>query len=138
MAKEKTQYDILIIEDDLSTIRLLTAYFESKGFTYKGVINGTKALKELERCLPKVILLDLTLPDLNWYDVAKKIRVRDIPLFLFGDIAKTDVKVKVLGVVGIISKPFSFEEFEELLKLASKPVIDNIKLWEFDDYEIRD
>jgi len=138
MAKEKKQYDILIIEDDLSTIRLLTAYFESKSFKSKGVINGTRGLEELERNLPKVILLDLTLPDLNWYDVTKQIRVRDIPIFLFGDIAKTDVKVKVLGVVGIISKPFSFEEFEELLKLASKPVIDNIKLWEFDDYDIRD
>lgn len=102
MAKEKTQYDILIIEDDLPTIRLISSYFESKGFKSKGVINGTRGLEELERNLPKVILLDLTLPDLDWYDVVKQIQLKDIPLFLFGVIAKTDVKLKVLGVVGII------------------------------------
>ncbi|MHA1391614.1 MAG: histidine kinase dimerization/phospho-acceptor domain-containing protein, partial [Promethearchaeota archaeon] len=34
---EASQYDILLIEDDLATIRLLTSYFESKGYSCKGV-----------------------------------------------------------------------------------------------------
>lgn len=65
MASEKEQYDFLIIEQDLATIRLITSYFESKGFTSKGVISGRNGLEELEKGLPKVILLDITLPDLS-------------------------------------------------------------------------
>ena len=84
---ENEQYDILIIEDDLATIRLLTSYFERERYICKSVRNGVESLKQLEISQPKVILLDLTLPDMDWYDVALQIKadpsIRDIPLFLF-------------------------------------------------------
>ena len=58
MKPEGSHYDILLIEDDLATIRLLTSYFESKDITCKGVVSGTKGLEELEYNTPKLILTD--------------------------------------------------------------------------------
>ncbi|MHA1241297.1 MAG: histidine kinase dimerization/phospho-acceptor domain-containing protein [Promethearchaeota archaeon] len=71
---ESTPYDILLIEDDLATIRLITSYFESKNYICKGVISGTKGLEELRRVVPKVILLDIILPDLSGYDICQTIK----------------------------------------------------------------
>lgn len=138
MTSEKTHYDFLIIEDDVATIRLITAYFESNGFKCKGVTSGIKSLTELKRAKPKVILLDVTLPDLDWYDVAKQIKannlVKDIPLFLFGETTKANMTVKIdkLGIEGTIPKPFCFGDFDGFIKFALRPVIDNLSLWNYD------
>ncbi|MHA2289508.1 MAG: histidine kinase dimerization/phospho-acceptor domain-containing protein, partial [Promethearchaeota archaeon] len=64
---DSSPYDILLIEDDLPTIRLITNYFENKEYICKGLASGTKGLEELKRTLPKVILLDIILPDISGY-----------------------------------------------------------------------
>lgn len=141
MTSEKINYDFLIIEDDLATIRLITIYFERKGYKCKSVTRGNKSLKELKRARPKVILLDVTLPDLEWYDVAEQIKanssLKNIPLFLFGETTEPNmtVKIKQLGIDGIIPKPFCLADFDVIIKFALKPVIDNIILWNYDDNE---
>ncbi|MEJ2248633.1 MAG: response regulator [Candidatus Lokiarchaeota archaeon] len=66
-------YEILLIEDDVSTIQLITSYFKSKGYTCKGVVSGNKGLEELKSSRPSVILLDIILPDISGYDICKKI-----------------------------------------------------------------
>ncbi len=45
----KQTYDILIVDDDQSTILLLKDYFESFGISFKGTRTGTRCLEELER-----------------------------------------------------------------------------------------
>ena len=64
---EAEAYDILLIEDDLPTIRLITSYFEGKGYNCKGVISGSKGIEELKKSKPKIILLDIILPDISAY-----------------------------------------------------------------------
>ena len=59
------QYDILIIEDDSPTIMVLTDFFKIKGYSSVGVTTGTKALEELNRWTPRLILLDILLPDIS-------------------------------------------------------------------------
>ena len=80
------QYDILLIEDDLATIRLLTSYFESKGYKCKGVVSGTKGLEEVRGGLPKLILLDIILPDISGYEICKMIKdhkkYKEVPIFV--------------------------------------------------------
>ncbi|KKK73031.1 hypothetical protein LCGC14_2897940, partial [marine sediment metagenome] len=44
---EGHQYDILIVDDDRSTIKLLTGYFESKGYTCETAFNGEDALEKI-------------------------------------------------------------------------------------------
>jgi len=116
----KTQYDLLLIEDDPSTIKLLTTFFESKGYSSRGVISGSKGIEELKVNVPKLILLDIILPDINGYDVCKIIKsdenLKYIPVFFLTAIPSSEVekKIKFAGADGYILKPFDFSDFEIL------------------------
>ncbi|MFX1496808.1 MAG: response regulator [Promethearchaeota archaeon] len=110
-------YDILLIEDDLATIRLITSYFDSKGYLCKGVVSGSKGLEELGRAQPKVILLDIILPDLSGYDICKTIKsdkeFKKIPTFFLTAISGSEVEkhLKETKADGYILKPFNFSDF---------------------------
>lgn len=112
------QYDILLIEDDLATIRLLTSYFESKGYKCKGVVSGTKGLEELRGGIPKLILLDIILPDISGYEICKMIKehkvYHTIPIYLLTAIPGSEVEKKMgeTQANGYILKPFDFSDFE--------------------------
>ncbi len=112
------QYDILLIEDDLATIRLLTSYFESKGHKCKGVVSGTKGIEELRGGVPKLILLDIILPDISGYEICKMIKdhkiYKEIPVYLLTAIPGSEVEKKMgeTNADGYILKPFDFSDFE--------------------------
>ena len=116
------KYDLLIIEDDVETVNLLTSYFGSIGVSCKGVLSGFKGLKELKRTVPTLILLDIILPDINGYEVLKRIRLdkrlKDIPVFFLTAIPSVEVKKKVedLNATGAILKPFNLSDFDKLQK----------------------
>ena len=115
---ETQQYDILLIEDDLATIRLLTSYFESKGYTCKGVVTGTKGLEELASNPPKLVLLDIILPDYSGYNICKQIKsnkdLRNIAVYLLTAIPGSEVEKNLedSNADGYILKPFDFSDFE--------------------------
>jgi CheY-like chemotaxis protein len=118
--KETPQYEILLIEDDHPTIRLITSYFEVKGHTCKGIMTGKKAWEELENSIPpKFILLDILLPDISGYDLCKKIksdeRFSKIPVYFLTAIpgSEVDKKLAETKADGYILKPFDLSEFDE-------------------------
>ncbi|MFX0038568.1 MAG: response regulator [Promethearchaeota archaeon] len=112
------QYDILLIEDDLATIKLLTSYFESKGYKCKGVVSGTKGIDEIRAGAPKLILLDIILPDISGYEICKMIKehekYKQIPVYLLTAIpgSEVDKKMGEIKADGYILKPFDFSDFE--------------------------
>lgn len=120
--RESVSIDVLLIEDDLATIRLLTSYFESKGHSCKGVISGTKGIEELKNSVPKLILLDVILPDLSGYDLCKMIKsdknLKKIPVYLLTAIPGSEVEKKLdeTKADGFILKPFDFSDFEILFE----------------------
>lgn len=119
---ETKQYDILLIEDDLATIRLLTSYFESKGYTCKGVVSGTKGLEELTNNPPKLVLLDIILPDYSGYSICKQIKsnknLRNIAVYLLTAIPGSEVEknLEESHADGYILKPFDFSDFEVIFQ----------------------
>ena len=119
---ETKQYDILLIEDDLATIRLLTSYFESKGYTCKGVVSGTKGLEELANNPPKLVLLDIILPDYSGYNICKQIKsnkdFRNIAVYLLTAIPGSEVEknLEESNADGYILKPFDFSDFEVIFQ----------------------
>jgi len=122
---ETTPYDILLIEDDLATIRLITSYFQSKKYVCKGVVSGTKGLEELQRTIPKVILLDIILPDISGYDICHTIKTdndfKKIPVFFLTAISATEVKkhLRTSLVDGYILKPFNFSDFDVIFEILN-------------------
>jgi CheY-like chemotaxis protein len=122
---DTTPYDILLIEDDLATIRLITSYFESKDFVCKGVVSGAKGLEELRRTVPKVILLDIILPDISGYDICQTIKTdntfKKIPVFFLTAISASEVKkhLKASRADGFILKPFNFSDFDVIFQILN-------------------
>ncbi len=113
-------YDILIIEDDRFTITVLNDYFESKGYKIMGVQTGVQGLEELKKYEPKLILLDIILPDINGYEICKKIKtdnkLKSIPVYYITAVPEADVQKNMedTGADGFFLKPFKFNKFEVL------------------------
>ena len=123
---ESPKYDILLIEDDLATIRLITSYFESKGYICKGVVSGSKGIEELKNSTPKLILLDIILPDLSGYDICKTIKsdkeYKKIPVFFLTAIAGSEVEKNLdeTHADGYILKPFNFSDFDVIFDIINE------------------
>lgn len=124
--KVESEYDVLLIEDDLATIRLITSYFDSKGFKCKGVVSASKGLEELGNAIPKLILLDIILPDLSGYDICKTIKSDkewgNIPVFFLTAIAGSEVEKNLVDTKadGYILKPFNFSDFEVVFDILNE------------------
>ncbi|KKK45814.1 MAG: Signal transduction response regulator [Candidatus Lokiarchaeum sp. GC14_75] len=120
--KSKEKYDILIVDNDDSTITVLEDFFEFNGYACKGMSNGTKALEELKRYTPKLILISIILPDIKGNDVSDKIRsyknFKDIPLFYITVLSETEA-IKITNktkATGYFLKPFNFTELKRLFR----------------------
>ncbi|WP_238918353.1 response regulator transcription factor [Clostridium sp. YIM B02555] len=104
---------ILVVEDDKSIREMLTFALETEGFSVDVSKNGNEALMKNNEFKPNLVLLDLMLPDINGFEVCKKIQQeRDIPIIMVT--AKNDIVDKVLGLeIGAddyITKPFHIKE----------------------------
>ena len=115
-------YDILIVDDDDYTLRFLTDFFQKKGYKCKKTLRGYKALELLEKQNPKLILLDILLPDISGYEVCKKIksnnRLKNIPIYFITAVTSFQVQgqIKETGADGFFLKPFKLSEFDLLFK----------------------
>jgi len=104
---------ILVVEDDKSIREMLTFALETEGFKVESGKNGVEALNKYVEFGPHLVLLDLMLPDINGFEVCKKIQQEiDIPVIMVT--AKNDIVDKVLGLeIGAddyITKPFHIKE----------------------------
>jgi len=126
-----TKCDILLIEDDMATIRLITNYFGAKGYICRGEVSGLKGIEELRNSHPKIILLDIILPDKSGYDICKTIKFnpefkeyKDIPTYFLTAISGSEVEkhMKETGADGYILKPFDLSDFDEIFNVLNKSV----------------
>ncbi|MDE6974087.1 MAG: response regulator transcription factor [Lachnospiraceae bacterium] len=105
---------ILIVDDEIDIVLMLSSFFENKGYLVLSAANGEEALKQIER-QPDIILLDINMPRLDGLKVCERIRnYLSCPiLFLTARIEDTD-KVKGFAAGGddYIVKPFSLMELE--------------------------
>lgn len=122
---DKKEYEILIVDDDESTINLLLNFFEGKGYKCKESFLGNEALEFLNTHIPKLILLDILLPDLDGYEICKTLKFNEeykkfkaIPIFYITAVPEVEVvkKLKETGANGYFLKPFGFREFDILFK----------------------
>ncbi len=90
---------ILIIDDDLDTLKLVGLMLQRKGYEILAASDGTKGLREAIDKQPDLILLDVMMPGMDGYQVAKLLRqnaeTADIPILMFT--AKSQLDDKVTG-----------------------------------------
>ena len=69
---------ILIVEDDDDTAQSLTMLLSTQNHQVRWVRDGVSALEEADAHLPDLILLDLGLPELDGYEVARRLKDRHL------------------------------------------------------------
>jgi CheY-like chemotaxis protein len=76
----------LVVDDDTETRYLLSAMLEAEGYTTVLAASGNQALDILSRVSPSAILLDLLMPEMDGFEVLRRIREdrmsRDLPVFI--------------------------------------------------------
>jgi CheY-like chemotaxis protein len=65
---------ILYVEDNPDNQLLVKRALEARGYEFLGAINGTQGIEIVEAHQPDVVLLDINLPDIDGYEVARRIR----------------------------------------------------------------
>ena len=90
---------ILIVDDDVQTLRLVGLMLERQGYKILAASNGTQAIGMARTELPDLILLDVMMPDVDGFSVARTLRkepeTSEIPILMFT--ARTQVEDKIAG-----------------------------------------
>ena len=118
---------LLIIEDDQSTVRLLTMALQRKNYEIQVANNGLAGLKMARAHPPDAILLDLMLPGVDGFEVLSRIRnlpeMSDIPVLVVSAKSSATDKERAadLGAQGYLQKPYRIQQlYTELETLVSK------------------
>lgn len=112
--KEKSMFNILVVEDDKNTRKLLTTILTNHGYDVMSAVNGEDALEALEHNHVDLMVLDVMMPIMDGYELAKTLRDNgsQMPMLMLS--AKknaTDIKQGfIVGIDDYLTKPFDFEE----------------------------
>ncbi|MGG6266832.1 response regulator [Leptolyngbya sp. AN03gr2] len=120
--------DILLVDDTLDNLRLLSAMLNEQGYTVRSVTNGSTALMGMRAQPPDLVLLDITMPGMDGYEVCQHLRedpnTQEIPVIFISALNEAIDKIRAFAVGGadFITKPFQVEEVivrvEHQLKLC--------------------
>ena len=122
---------ILVVDDDLDFIELLRYRLPDPVYTVLSATNGTDGLNQVWHHLPDVILMDLSLPDLDGLTLCEILRrqssTRQIPIVIVSALANdvTRYSAEIAGASGFFAKPLDFDRLKERLSaLLAHPRID--------------
>ena len=112
--------DVLLVEDDEAIAQPLVKGLEREGFSVNWVATGLAAVDAAE---PDVVLLDLGLPDIDGYEVCRRIRSKsEVPIvFLTARSDEVDRVVGLeLGADDYVVKPFGFRELVARIRAVTR------------------
>ncbi|MGF1538507.1 MAG: response regulator [Elainellaceae cyanobacterium] len=108
--------DILLVDDTLDNLRVLTALLRQRGYRVRGVTTGSAALMGAAAQPPDLVLLDINMPEMNGYEVCQRLKqnpkTEQVPIIFISALNEVFDKVKAFtaGGVDYITKPFQVEE----------------------------
>ena len=103
---------VLVVDDDPVILKLLEVNFEMEGFQVVRAADGAEGLERARAVLPDIVVLDVMMPRMTGYEVAKALREDDdtahIPIiFVTARAQSSDVERGMeLGVDDYVTKPF--------------------------------
>ncbi|SHI60921.1 DNA-binding response regulator, OmpR family, contains REC and winged-helix (wHTH) domain [Clostridium cavendishii DSM 21758] len=115
---------ILLIEDDYSISDALSFALRKEGFITRQCFNGQDGIDIFQTFAPDLVILDIMLPDMNGFDVCRKINYNNTPIIMLT--ARNDIVDKILGLElgadDYITKPFDIREVITRIKVALRRV----------------
>lgn len=111
---------ILVVEDDLSIRELLIEILEDEGYLVSSGVNGSEALRQLELCIPDLIIMDIMMPIMDGYtfrkELMKNLNWSSIPVLAMSAQDQVLEKLQSHGLINFIKKPL---ELNHLLQAVS-------------------
>lgn len=126
MADAKSK--ILIVEDDLDVAEMLNAYFRVQGYEVFTVNWGEDGVRAAQTILPDLMILDIRLPDIDGYEVARRVRTdrrtNEIPIIFLTEKRERVDRLQgfEVGADDYITKPFDVQELRLRVRNALKRV----------------
>ncbi|WGV24454.1 response regulator [Halotia branconii] len=109
----KKTYTIFCIDDSPAILNVIKNFLDEQIFTFIGVTDSLKALMEILRTKPDMILLNVDMPNLNGYELCSLLRkhshFKNTPVIMVtGKIRLIDrARAKLVGASGYLKKPFT-------------------------------
>lgn len=124
---------VLVIEDNEQNMYMITYLLKSENYQVYQAFNGLTGIEAAKQFKPDIILLDIQLPNIDGYEIAKRIKeveeTKDIPIIAVTSYAMPGDKEKAIesGATGYIEKPINPDTF--ILQMESfLPESDNAGL----------
>lgn len=114
--------DILIVDDVLDNIRLLSRILVKRGYQTRKALDGSMALTAIKASKPRLILLDVQMPDMSGYELCHLIKSDPdnvhIPIIFLSANDDNSERKKALNVGGsdYLTKPLNIEKLMETIK----------------------
>ena len=114
---------ILVVDDSATVRRLVSITLERQGHRVRTAINGLDGLAKFEEEMPDLVLLDITMPNMDGYEMCRLLRrnpsAKNLPIFMLSgnDGFFDKVRGRMAGATDYLTKPF---HSEVLLKALSK------------------
>lgn len=114
LASEKAE--ILIVDDTLPNIQLLSSMLRSRGYIVFEADNGPAALSSVQNHIPDLILLDVRMPGMDGYEVCRQLKsnpgLSTVPVIFVSALDEQMDKIQGFAVGGVdyITKPFQIKE----------------------------
>ena len=120
---EKKQAKIILIDDDRDIVEVTKILLESRGYTVISAYDGKTGLETIRKEIPDLVLLDVTLPDMNGFQICEILKKDNtlwhIPIIYFTARERLTERVLGLSIGGddYITKPFDPEELLARIKM---------------------
>jgi signal transduction histidine kinase len=108
--------DLLVVDDTAASLKMLAGMLKAAGHRVRPAISGKLALEAARAQTPDLVLLDITMPEMDGYEVCAELKrseqLRDVPVIFLSALGDPADKVKAFGVGGAdyVTKPFRSEE----------------------------
>ena len=151
VAERKDKGNIMVVDDQPANLKLLEDMLGRQGYRVRSFPRGRLAVAAALQHPPDLILLDITMPEMNGYEVCKLLKsdqkLSRIPVIFLSALGEAGDKVKAFqsGGVDYVTKPFHLEEVQarvethiELCRLQQSLQMHNDHLAELVSFRTRE
>lgn len=115
---DDSHHNVLVVDDDRNLRKIISTNLELAGFSVVTAADGREALHKIEEITPDIVLLDLMMPHMDGYEVARRIRghhnpsIANVPIIILTAKSETEDKLRGFeaGADDYITKPFGPQE----------------------------
>ncbi len=115
---------VLLVDDSIDVHRLLSARLRHEQIRMSSLMKGSETVQSVKNENPAVILLDLDMPDMDGFEVLRKLKddpdTNNVPVIVLSGLNGSEDKVTAfdLGATDYVTKPFDLSELRARLRAA--------------------